>query len=448
MATSTTGAETTTTTTTSTTGGAENTCTAVAVAETRCSYARVLSQAVGEGEAVPELPALVSMYEWFKAITGMYEGAMRKLVDSNPCSCPFLDAGDGNLVVQNVKTRNLFRAGKFEPITLGTLREKLDSKTVSDALPKAPCMFEIRTRDYETASKYVDVAYIQGLKENERAVFQVASNFNGVESPSESRAPDASSFTEDYISDRTQGPAASVSAAAAAIARVHAAFYDPFKPPSSWRQTREKQIEFLENIKQHFPVRNGYVILSEEPTNFPGPAEQGDLLNSTKIGLHTDCQVVFGGCPDWDHFTVVPSKHTVDQVFCAAMNCGQGMSGARNRKHTESEKKRRFLLDAAYQGSYLAAAVREAPSLFLTLIGGGVFGNPIPEICQAIFDAHMQVTRHPACKLNKVVLALFDPCVPPVIIALAKKLKSNGVPVAWKKILENGQMEEVDIERL
>jgi hypothetical protein len=43
-------------------------------------------------------------------------------------------------------------------------------------------------------------------------VVQVASNFNGVEAISEGSSPDGASFTEKYIYDPTQGPAASISA--------------------------------------------------------------------------------------------------------------------------------------------------------------------------------------------------------------------------------------------
>jgi len=89
-------------------------------------------------------------------------------------------------------------------------------------------------------------------------VFQVASNFNGVEATSETSSPDSPTFTEKYIYDPTQGiihkqnnktilpfptgPAASISAGAAAIARVHAAFYEPDTSQNAWLQTRSKQV--------------------------------------------------------------------------------------------------------------------------------------------------------------------------------------------------------------
>lgn len=121
----------------------------------------------------------------------------------------------------------------------------------------------------------MDVTYLQSLKENKNAVFQVASNFNGVEATSEASSPDTPNFTEKYIWDPTQGttqppihlmvvaygrdqrwplssflpsfvqrigPAASISAGAAAIARVHAAFYHPDLPQDAWGQTRDNQV--------------------------------------------------------------------------------------------------------------------------------------------------------------------------------------------------------------
>ena len=93
----------------------------------------------------------------------------------------------------------------------------------------------------------MDVAHLQAMPENRHAVFQVpsptltpwskvatfaahllpslstraspqvASNFNGVEAISEGSSPDGSSFTEKYIYDLTQGPAASISAGAGAF---------------------------------------------------------------------------------------------------------------------------------------------------------------------------------------------------------------------------------------
>ena len=56
--------------------------------------------------------------------------------------------------------------------------------------------------------------------------------------------------------------------------------------------------------------------------------------------------------------------------------------------------------------SYGVACLRSSPVLVLTLVGGGVFGNPEPAIAQAIARAHAQwLPKCPA--LTRVVLPLF-----------------------------------------
>lgn len=88
----------------------------------------------------------------------------------------------------------------------------------------------------------MDVAYLQTLPENRNALFQIASNFNGVEAVTETSYPDSDNFTTRYVTDRTQGPAASISAGAGAITRVHAAFFNEKKPPKEWGQTKDTQV--------------------------------------------------------------------------------------------------------------------------------------------------------------------------------------------------------------
>ena len=68
-------------------------------------------------------------------------------------------------------------------------------------------------------------------------MFQVASNFNCLEVPGVSTDPERGDFVTNLMVDATQGPAASGGAAAAAITRAHAAFYDPSTAPADWGQT-------------------------------------------------------------------------------------------------------------------------------------------------------------------------------------------------------------------
>jgi hypothetical protein len=75
------------------------------------------------------------------------------------------------------------------------------------------------------------------------------------------------------------------------------------------------------------------------------------------------------------------------------MNIDQGKSGKQNRTNDDFPNlliKLNFLLEAAYTSAYLAAHKCRAPVLWLTLVGGGVFGNFIDLIFQNIHKVHQK----------------------------------------------------------
>jgi len=73
----------------------------------------------------------------------------------------------------------------------------------------------------------------------------------------------------DFSFLRSVGPAASVSAGPGAIVRVHCVFYDPNIQPKQWRQTSAHQVNLLEDVHKHFPVKNGYINLTGSEPKFP-----------------------------------------------------------------------------------------------------------------------------------------------------------------------------------
>ena len=93
----------------------------------------------------------------------------------------------------------------------------------------------------------------------------------------------------------------------------------------------------------------------------------------------------------------------IDQVFVATLNRNAPLPHSQHL-----QRKTQFLLRAAYEGTYLAANLRKTQHLVLTLVGGGVFGNPIEEIAKAIAHAHqkwshqssLQTVRLPIYSLN------------------------------------------------
>lgn len=244
-------------------------------------------------------------------------------------------------------------------------------------------------------------------------MFQAASNFNAVESISESIPPDRPFFTQDYVNDFTQGPAASISAGAAAITRVHAAFYDSVTEPKLWRQTKERQINLLDGVSEYIPVVNGYAILRKGLPSLPSQnsTQYERLLRSTRIAYHRYVQVTSGERVSGDNF--IAKNHStnqrIDQVFVAALNVGQGFSGVKNDQLDRDKSRQEFVLRSAYYGTYLSAILNRRKHLVLTMIGGGAFSNSRNLIFKSIVQAHLRYGQHPASTLHCVSIILYSP---------------------------------------
>jgi len=377
--------------------------------------------------------AKIDVATWFECITGVKEPDFRNLPNK-----PYVDQGNGYLAIQNAVTGTLTRAGCFSIPVIGKMKKQLASGKSDRPVP-----FVIISRDASDtdAVRFVDVAFLQSLAINQNAVFQVASNFNAVEAGREKMSPDNHSFCNTYRWDRTQGPTAAISAGAAAIVRVHAAFYNPETEQATWPQTKKNQINLLEGLEEHFPIKNGYVIWKDlEYPKFPkrGTKQYESLLNKARVGYHKDVQVTSGHrTPSF--VEVVKHDQTIDQVFCAAVNIGQGDSGGDNIKATDAIEKCRFALDVSYEGAYLTAITNNKAHLILTLIGGGAFNNNREDIYNAILDAHLKFTGNIKCKLEKVSLVVFRG--EEVWDDFMVKLQENGVPYIYEWYKADGNAE-------
>lgn len=108
------------------------------------------------------------------------------------------------------------------------------------------------------------------------------------------------------------------------------------------------------------------------------------------------------------------------------MNLQQGGTGARNKGLPDGELKAQFLLDAAYHGTYLTALNNKKTQIFLTLIGGGAFGNDKAWIFDSIFYAHQKWSRNDSSELQKVTLLLYNPT--DISKVFLNKLRINNIP--------------------
>ena len=291
---------------------------------------------------------------WFKDLTGFretsYAGTKAQL------------AVEGQ-VMRSLANGKSFGIGELETPSLAELRERTVAR---------PGRLRLRNVIGEAGSLHADPA-------NAGALFQVASQFNLLEMPGPTVTPERG--VTGYASDRTQGPACAIAAGAAAIYRN---YFAPCR--GGFGQTSDRQIDCLEDIgevlgngtQELWDMRNGYAMVKDLPRINQAIEKLGsedELRDRLRIGLQWEVEV-----------TSAPEPHQrVSQAFCSALPIGY-LSGV--GPDQDWHRFAQLVLDGTYEatlwGAVLNAERTGSNVVFLTLVGGGVFGNRIPWIITAI----------------------------------------------------------------
>jgi hypothetical protein len=262
-------------------------------------------------------------------------------------------------------TGNNWRAGRFDTISIGELKAHLSETVVPN--PKAIARLWV----LEGACPATDIGALQATCSN--TLFQVASQFNCLESPGQHVTA-----VMNYFSDLTQGPRASISAFPATLLRHYRA---PDADGTKFVQhTNGKQVDLLKDACPGI-VRNGY--FTGKGLQDPQAAAQALEANfdKIKIGIHDGAQVVLGY--NWDGGVAASDTRLITQVFTSTVAAG-GYDGHINLGESAFNRASVQLLRAAYLGTILTAVALGHRKVLLTLIGGGVFRNPIRDIWNAI----------------------------------------------------------------
>jgi hypothetical protein len=255
-------------------------------------------------------------------------------------------------------------AGNFETPTIGELRKRAKRTGAGGRL---------RLWVLDGPGLATDVGGLQATAPA-GSLFQAASQFNCLESPGPYITP-----VVQYFRDYTQGPRASISAFPATLLRHYAA---PGAHGKRFVQTEQKQIDLLADVfgPEVARVHSGYLL----ERNIRDPAALAAALttnfDSIRVGVHQGVQVVLGY--DFEGSVEDSGDLRIAQVFTSTV-AGGGYGSARGGAR-EFDGVCRQLLRAAYLGTLLAAAALGQQRAVLTLIGGGVFGNPVPLIWEAI----------------------------------------------------------------
>ncbi len=265
-------------------------------------------------------------------------------------------------------------------------------------------------------SPATDIGALQATAPPE-TVFQVASQFNCLESPGANIADVA-----DYVHDPTQGPRASISAWPGTLVRHYAA---PAPDDSRFVQSETgPQIDLLAEVCDPgmAAVRSGY-LRGDDIVDARALADALEArFDAIRIGVHDGVEVALG----YDWAGGVDGARTIAQVFTSTM--AAGMYGTLDDGDAAAMAICRQLQRAAYLGTLLTAAALGHPRVVLTLIGGGVFANPIELIWDAIGWAIDQVRPFLHRDLLVVVTGRnLREQLPPRELATAAHARGGGV---------------------
>jgi len=256
-----------------------------------------------------------------------------------------------------------WKAGQFETPTISSLEDKLGVPTPNE-------LGSLKLSVIEGVSPLSDIGWLQASSPP-HALFQVASQFNCLESPGPYVVP-----VQDYFKDATQGPRAAIGAFPATLLR-HYSTPDQSAPDQEnlrfTQVTNERQVDLLATACGANMARNGYLTGRDikHRESFADTLESN--WRALRVGVHDQVQVVLGY--NWDGGPVSPEAPTIGQVFTSTV-AGGDYHARLNLGDRVFERVARKLLRAAYLGTLLASVLLKKDWVVLTLIGGGAFQNP------------------------------------------------------------------------
>jgi len=273
----------------------------------------------------------------------------------------------------------------------------------------------------------------------------VASQFNCLEAIGPNMVPEYG--VTDYVYDRTQGPACCIAAGPATVFRNYFVPVD-----GEVGQRARRQINNLRPLQRRlcgdqadeedfFKVVGGYTMATDEGLRRMNAklaslnaSERRALIEELCVGVHEDVQVTSSS---WGQRQIHDDGQSVTQVLGSA--CAVSYSG--NSKKLW-EPFARLVLEASYEATFQIAmltALRHngkagSNRLFLTCLGGGVFGNHLDWIVDAMEAAMRKFNRvnlevclvtygeHVPTKLKRLEETLAETFAEPFVEPLAETI--------------------------
>lgn len=276
-----------------------------------------------------------------------------------------------------------------------TLISRVNGRTVNCGDLKISSLNELRSFNIQkqispkniTIREHVgNVQQLHRDPSNAGALFQVASQFNLLEMLSPDFTPEDGVGI--YENDFTQGPTCAIAAGAGTIYRN---YFVPLNGQIG--QTEHNQIDCLHDLgvalgnqgNTLWKMQNGYALPTEDglrkiSRTLEKSTEEycEELKGLLKIGIQQRTQVTLKGC-----------EHHVTQAYCSALPVAYC-------KHHPNfwEPFARLVLEASYEATLCAGILNDREEqnnkVFLTLLGGGAFGNQLSWIIESMERAILQ----------------------------------------------------------
>lgn len=349
-------------------------------------------------------------HDWFSQLFGFFEPC-GNLQEYQKCRAKFkYDRKTGMLSCRKRK----FVAGFFETPQLQALRDrfKANESQINQLLGGKLTLRE----------DFGDVSLMHTKAENRYALFQVASQFNALEHVSQDDIPENGITC--YADDITQGPACATACAAGTIVRNYFAF-------ETSGQTQFEQVRNLKAIEEeidnknqkYFEVSSGYTMSTDQDLErLQTLLQDKELVEKLKsklfIAVQKETEVVASGFGE-DLYTGAPLQQLVTQAYCSAIPIS----------YTECEQDlwadfARLILEAAYEATMYVAvenAMRHrgeegSKKIFLTALGGGVFGNEMWWVEDAMVKAISKISHLGL----EIIMVSFDRSTPEFVSVVDK----------------------------
>lgn len=294
---------------------------------------------------------------WFERLVGFEESTMNEVRSK-------LEVRDNRLF--SLVNGREFIFGELEIPTLFSLQQRVKLENYRNKI--------------HVEEKIGNIQSIHQDPENNGAVFQVASQFNLLEMVGPHVSPERGVGI--YEKDFTQGPACAISCGAGTIYRNYFVNIN-----GEIGQSRENQVDCLSELGvklnnstlDFWTMQNGYALSTKDGLirlsqilNSKTNKEYDELKSLLKVGIQWNTQV-----------TLNDSKNLVTQVYCSALPVAYlGIDS------NYWEPFARLILEATYEATFYTALINYErtgnPKIYLTLIGGGAFGNSSTWIFDAI----------------------------------------------------------------